>query len=645
LVTAPKEESVAKKKGGASSGGLDRQRVQAVERLLERGEFEAAAARLRRLIREYPKLPRLRQRLQEALGALDRKAEAAAEAQEWCLASPGSVAAWGAALATAAALGKFALVQEAADRLRALGQEVEPLPPRLPPEGRDEFFGVPYTLEDLTRYERGQVYLQAGRNGKAAEVLEGIAFPAARNNRALALFQLGAFDRALAEFLEVWRDVPANLFALDWASRLRLCSGDETGARELLSHLVAARPLRPEDAAGQVGCALFWGREDDAFQAFERARAEPWAEPGPDLADLVYMGGVCRARAGDLRAARALWTEARRLKPTHWAAAASLRDLDLAPERREGAPVAPPSSYFPGDFIRGVQEAAKQKAGGEDRLLALVGEYTGPMGNAYLWRVHGSADGLGRHLVCLVLQGRAKRGDDDAKAALFDLLTAVPGTDEDRFQLGRRLHILGLLPTDGRMRVRTRGEVRELAFRGYCVSDEPKDVGLPGASLAAMQEALGAFKQGRLEQAEGRLRELLDRHPGNPVLFLNLSAALLADGRDEEGERLLRQALEHDPDYLLGRCNLARILAGRGEMAQARALVEGLDQRERYHPDEFFTLHATLAVLEAGDGRREAAEGHLRIMDQMADQFGYRERMGAIRELVALARRVARREA
>lgn len=635
---------MAKKKGGSSRVGPERQRVQAVERLLERGEFAAAAARLRRLIREYPKLPLFRQRLLEALGELKREAEAAVEAQEWCLASPGSVAAWGAALGTAAGLGMLALAQEAVDRLRALGHEVEPQPPRLPPEGRDEIFGTPYTLEELTRYERGQVYMQAGRNGKAVELMEDITFPAARNNRALALFQLGALDRALAEFLAVWRDVPAVLFALDWASRLRLCLGDEKGARELLSHLVDSRPLRSEDAAGQVGCALFWGQEDDALRAFERARAQPWAEAGAALADLVYLGGVCRARAGDLRAARALWVEARRYNPTHWAAAASLRDLDRPPEQRQGAPVAPPTSYFPGDFIRGAQEAATQKAGAEEKLLTVVGEHTGRMSLAYLRLVHASADGLGRHLVCLVLETKATRGDGEAKAALFDLLTAAPGTDEERFELGRRLHALGFLPPDGRMRVRVRGEVRELVLRGYCVSDEPKDLGLPEASLAAMQEALGAFKQGRLKKAEGHLREVLARHPGHPTLLCNLAAVLLAGGRDEEGERLLRQAVEKDPDYLMGRCNLARIHALRGEAAQARALVEGLDQRERYHPDEFFTLHATLALLEDSEGRSEAAERHLQLMDQMADEFGYRDRMGEIRRLASRAQKVARRK-
>lgn len=616
-----------------------------MERLLERGQFEAAATRLRGLIREYPKLPFLRQRLLEALGELHWEAKAAVEAQEWCVFSPGSAAAWGAALGTAARLGKLALVQEAIDRLHALGQEVEPRPPRLPPDGWDEVFGIRYTLEDLTRYERGRVYMQAGRNGKAAELMEGIALPSARNNRALALFQLGALDQALTEFLGAWRAVPANLFALDWASRLRLCLGDEKGARELFSHLVDALPLRSEDAVGQVGCALFWGREDDGLRLFERARAQPWAEAGAALADLAYLGGVCRARAGDMRAARALWVEARRYDPTHWAAAASLRDLDRPPEQREGAPVAPPTSYFPGDFIRGAQEAVTQKEGTEERLLAVVGEHTGRMSVAYLRLVHASADGLGRHLVCLVLEARAKRGDGEAKEALFDLLTAVSGTDEERFRLGQRLHALGCLPPDGRMRLRARGQVREVALRGICVSGEPRETGLPEASVAAMHEALGAFKKGRFTAAERRLRQLLDRHPGHPTLLLNLSAVLLADGRDEEGERLLRQAVEKDPDYLVGRCNLARICALRGQSARARELLEGLDRRERYHPDEFFTLHATLAVVEAADGRNEAADGHLRIMDEMADEFGYRQRMGEILALVAGARKAGGKRA
>jgi tetratricopeptide (TPR) repeat protein len=93
---------------------------------------------------------------------------------------------------------------------------------------------------------------------------------------------------------------------------------------------------------------------------------------------------------------------------------------------------------------------------------------------------------------------------------------------------------------------------------------------LAGASLSALRDLF------RLRREVDRTLELApdfaDALAGKGALLLDAPGLLGGDRR--EGERLLRRALEIDPDYLGPRLDLARALAARGARTEARAEAE-----------------------------------------------------------------------
>lgn len=131
--------------------------------------------------------------------------------------------------------------------------------------------------------------------------------------------------------------------------------------------------------------------------------------------------------------------------------------------------------------------------------------------------------------------------------------------------------------------------------------DQLASVTSSGARDLDWQIALAAAEAGATEQAEGVLRALLERDPGNPLL-LNSLAYLLIEQTDRlaEAEGLLNQALSAAPanPSILDSAGWLRFR--QGSPATARALLEESWQRAPAVTTGAHLL-AVLQVLEDGD--------------------------------------------
>jgi hypothetical protein len=81
---------------------------------------------------------------------------------------------------------------------------------------------------------------------------------------------------------------------------------------------------------------------------------------------------------------------------------------------------------------------------------------------------------------------------------------------------------------------------------------------------------LAYFKLGLLEPARGIYASLVQEHPHEPALHVNLGLVLLREGRLEEAETSLRTALMLSPDHARAHCYLGLTLYRRGELLLAR---------------------------------------------------------------------------
>lgn len=137
-------------------------------------------------------------------------------------------------------------------------------------------------------------------------------------------------------------------------------------------------------------------------------------------------------------------------------------------------------------------------------------------------------------------------------------------------------------------------------------------VHLPHVGLILALVALAAWALGRLRAA--RFAPVI-------ALVVTLSAGLAAHvyaATWRDSESLYRRALSVTPDHLLARKSLALLLAARGEVEQARALVEPLHQATLVRPDPESAFE--LAGLYARLGPTERAEDWFAYAAKLAPQ-------------------------
>jgi predicted Zn-dependent protease len=123
------------------------------------------------------------------------------------------------------------------------------------------------------------------------------------------------------------------------------------------------------------------------------------------------------------------------------------------------------------------------------------------------------------------------------------------------------------------------------------------------------------LKDGYAEDAEKLYREALALEPDAPDLKNNLTAALMAQGREEEGIALLEEIHAQSPDYLFGRVGLARVALRDGNLEKAKALMEPLMNRRRFHVSEFRAWVQTQIEMSLFQKQKDGARTWLEIWE------------------------------
>jgi len=159
-------------------------------------------------------------------------------------------------------------------------------------------------------------------------------------------------------------------------------------------------------------------------------------------------------------------------------------------------------------------------------------------------------------------------------------------------------------------------------------------------------DAMQALRDGDFIEAERLLKQALEIEPDQPDLLNNLAAAYDRQGRTVESRALLRQIHEQHPDYLFARMGLARLHVQNGQLAEARALLEPLWTKKRWHFSEYASFCGAQIELLLAEGNREAALSWLDMWADVnpdhPDLHRYRDLLGRTGRLRNLFRRPAR---
>lgn len=615
-----------KKAKKSTTTGPNSAQLKAIDRLMDSGKLAEAEAKLKPLVKQFPKHGGLRQRGIEVSESLQGSAAAALSAYRWAEAQPNSLGAQETLFSYALKHGHLVLADRVARQILALGGSTKGFP--LPPDARARLLRLPNgteaTAEQMVRFDLGKLLLESGDFESAIDRLEGVDLLPARNNLALALHHSGQTDAALSAFLRNWEDDTDNLFALGWAVRLRLYRGDEDGALGLCRPLAGAeRPRRIDDALGQLNGLLLMRQNADAWEAFSRVRNADWLDgSGHSDALLFHFGACAAARLGRVKDAKVLWKEALEAYPSLSIAEANLR----AVEQDSGA------LAFPMVFDTG----ASLPISATDRLRAHPEQALAELDatSLYLNAIYLNGDDGLRKLTTLILRHRAEQGDREAASMLKDFAGLAIGAREDRFTVLRFLRDKGLLAAGEPVKFWDGATHREIKMISTQITRDPVKSDLPDPLQERLEDSIEHINAGRNDKAEALLQQILERVPDHPVVMGNLAALRTRQRREDEARSLLERVVAKHPAYLFARCNLASLLIERGEFEGAKDLLAGLVDRERMHIQDHFALMGTVAKLHAAQGDMEAAQRFVDSLRGMIETEDERDRFEQIQRSV-----------
>lgn len=603
--------------------------VAAIRRLLDANDHESAIRKLEALVRQFPEHGGLRQLLVEALDRGRGPRAAALVAFDWAESRPNSLPAQEALFHFAVTLDHLALADRVATQLRAIGGDPQgfPLPPALKATLLEQPDGTSATAEDMVRFDIGKLHFEGQDFASALRWLEGVDVPPARNNYALALFHLGRVDEALAAFLAGWQRDAANLFALSWAVRLRLYQGDDTGSLGLTTPLAAATARRLDDAYPQLDALLLLQQDHAAWEAFQRSVHTEWFDWNRGLGSaLLHHFGACAAsRLGKVAEAERLWRAALEKEADFGPAVENLEHLEDDPASAAFPAVVELHQAFPLTWKQSLLAARTEPS---TALAALSAS------NRYLEALYRSGVKTLRGLVAFVLRYRAKHSDTQAAECLKGLVRLPIGTREERFEILKFLQQEEILGRKESVDYWDGKQLRQVRVLNTEITRDPKPSDLPEDLDRLLSESIELFNQNEMDEAEGKLKAILEQVPDHPVVLGNLSAIYSSTGRPAEAVALLRQVVAQHPDYLFARCNLAVTRILDGDLEEATALLDGLTEREQLHIQDAFVLYGAMAMLAKAKGEPESALALIKSLETMAEDEDGKRRLAHAKRLL-----------
>ncbi len=459
--------------------------------------------------------------------------------------------------------------------------------------------------ETLSLLERGR-YAEARR--AAEDILKRRPdFVPALNNLGEAYFRDGHAEQGIATARRVLALAPDNVHAQSNLTRYLFLSGRGKEARAEAERLKALRSDAPDLWVKQAEALALLGDDPGVLDALGRAEQAGRLGTNPHDGMLYHLAAVAAYRTGQVKTAERYWAKSLEQDPGLAPARDNRTDLDQPPEQRHAPWPFPFTSWIPRATVDGLADSLAPTARRKDET-------------AVTRRVR---DSLGRHpeLVALV-SALLDRGDPAGRtfalglarmAETPELLEALRGfalgqrgPDAQRMEAAEAATRAGLLPSGEKVRMWIRGEWTDILQFGFELHGEPIHPHSPRVEPLA-RAAMDAIHQGDGVKGERLLRQALEIEPDSPALLNNLSTAYQAQGRGEEGMALTRELHRRFPDYLFARTNLAIHYSGEGRIEEARALLQPLLSRRRLHFSEFSALCAAEIQVALADGNRDAA--------------------------------------
>ena len=162
------------------------------------------------------------------------------------------------------------------------------------------------------------------------------------------------------------------------------------------------------------------------------------------------------------------------------------------------------------------------------------------------------------------------------------------------------------------------GEQKEIVMLALAISYEPKIL-RPRRLDQLMDQAIEAMYNEDYDRAEELLNEANTQYPNRPIVLQNLGA--LYQRRDGDYERAIemsRRAVEIDPEYVMGRCQLAlEAIVNQKDLEEAERWLSPILDKDEIHITEFELLCEAQVKLAHIRGRTEVARGWFQFWHEL----------------------------
>lgn len=403
------------------------------------------------------------------------------------------------------------------------------------------------STEVRARWVKGDALVALGRTADALPLLEAcvdqdssrLEYALSLGRAAETLDRLDLVERAYALAVKLDEEDPENWFQLA-AAQARL--GAFEAANESLTEAEDLGPLRPGQLFLQGWVDEGLGKNAEAIDMYRRHLE---AHPDDQVTRRRLVNLLSRARRWE-----EAYTESRRVShddPGDWDALQV--EMDLALKARRGSDARPVI-----ERMRQLAENDPDRAGRLAGVLIRNGDKSGGIRAADGWAAHHPRDPRGPLLAARV---RALAGEREAALPFARrAVDAAPDSILPRLVLAR-------LDADLKRWDEADGTLAEAVRR------HPADPDI-ALELASLREG-----RGDVTGAESAARDALRLAPANPRA-LNFLGYLLADhDRDlDEAERLIREAVQADPDNGAYVDSLGWLYFRRGRFPEAREQLE-----------------------------------------------------------------------
>lgn len=461
--------------------------------------------------------------------------------------------------------------------------------------------------------------LQQGEYGQVCQLAEQLLkrhpeFTPAINNLGEAHFREGRIADAVAAARRVLQQNPDNFHALANLARYLCASGRADEARTWTERLQSVESTDSDLWIKKAETFSFLGDDQAVLEAFQGSQQNPTRETNPHEALLCHLAAVAAMRLGRENDARRLWKRAVKLQPGLDVARANLEDSNK--------PVGQRHAPWPCDLDHWLPEALVCKLPlrlkrarhrrSEKALTRETRRYLQdhPQVAATLPMLLDRGDPDGREFA---FQVAVLAETPELLEALRDFALGQRGPDRLRQKAAQNLRKAGILPAEP-VRMWIKGQWQEVLVFGFEIYEEPNRVHRPQVEDLA-REAMTALRNGDAQEAERLLKQALEIEPDALDLLNNLATAYRFQGRHDDWKHLVHQIHQRDPDYFFGRLNMALERLEEGDLEEAREMLTSLLSRQRLHVTEFTSLAQIQIELCRAEGHKDAARSWLQMWE------------------------------